>query len=75
MEYDLLKTLKICDFASIQRKYVIQQLLQALSYLHDNQIAHRDIKPSNILIDRNCNVMLCDFGLARYVGANCATAE
>ena len=26
---------------------------------------HRDIKPGNILLDQNCNLLLCDFGLAR----------
>ena len=66
--------MKICQFAPIQRKFVIQQLLQALSYLHDSGIAHRDIKPSNILIDQNCNVKLCDFGLARKVGPDSITS-
>ena len=29
---------------------------------------HRDIKPANILVDENCNLILCDFGLARTLG-------
>jgi serine/threonine protein kinase len=39
--------------------------LCALKFIHKAGIIHRDIKPANMLIDRNCNVLLCDFGLAR----------
>ena len=47
------------------RRRVIEQLLGALSCLHERQIIHRDIKPSNILITRNGNtVKLIDFGVS-----------
>lgn len=47
--------------------YVIFQLLCAVKYMHSAGVYHRDIKPSNILIDHQCHLKLCDFGLARGV--------
>jgi len=33
--------------------------------MHSAGIVHRDLKPNNILINKDCDVKLCDFGLAR----------
>ena len=49
---------------------IVLQLCLALEYAHSfrsNGIVHRDLKPSNILIDKDGNVLLCDFGLAKVV--------
>lgn len=47
---------------------IIKQLLQAVSYLHSNDIVHRDIKPENILFEsgaEDSSIRLIDFGLSR----------
>lgn len=47
--------------------YFMYQLLRGLKYIHSAHILHRDIKPSNILVNSNCDIAICDFGLARGI--------
>lgn len=51
-------------------KYYSYQILQGLSFCHENHIIHRDLKPSNILISPQGVVKLADFGLARVYDPN-----
>jgi len=46
---------------------MIVQVCKALDYAHKNGIIHRDIKPANILIDRQGNALVADFGIAQIV--------
>ncbi|RKO97689.1 hypothetical protein CXG81DRAFT_25546 [Caulochytrium protostelioides] len=50
-------------------KYFLYQILRGLKYVHSAGIVHRDLKPSNILVNENCDMKLCDFGLARVTDA------
>jgi serine/threonine protein kinase len=40
------------------------QLIEGLGYLHKKNIVHRDMKELNILLDKDANLKICDFGLA-----------
>ncbi|KAH6755221.1 MAP kinase 7 [Perilla frutescens var. hirtella] len=46
-------------------KYFVFQLLRGLKYLHSANILHRDLKPGNLLVNADCQLKICDFGLAR----------
>ncbi len=45
--------------------YISFQLISAIAFVHNAHIVHRDLKPSNILVNANCEVRICDFGLSR----------
>lgn len=39
--------------------------MRGLKYIHSANVVHRDLKPKNLLINGNCDLKICDFGLAR----------
>jgi serine/threonine protein kinase len=43
-----------------------------MNFMHSLNIIHRDIKPANFLINEDCKVKICDFGLARVMPKNTA---
>jgi len=49
----------------IHKSYVIYQLVRSIFYMHSAELLHRDVKPSNLLLNADCLVKLCDFGLCR----------
>lgn len=49
------------------------RILAAIDHAHKNKIVHRDIKPQNILMDREGNVKVADFGIARTVDSASGT--
>mmetsp|Transcript_4793 Transcript_4793/g.5780 ORF Transcript_4793/g.5780 Transcript_4793/m.5780 type:complete len:396 (-) Transcript_4793:48-1235(-) len=46
-------------------QYFLHQILRGLHYIHSANVIHRDLKPGNILVNSNCDLALCDFGLSR----------
>jgi serine/threonine protein kinase len=46
-------------------QYFVYQILRGMKYIHSANVIHRDLKPSNLLVNANCDLKICDFGLAR----------
>lgn len=46
-------------------QYFTFQMLKGLAYMHACNVLHRDMKPTNILVKKNCELKICDLGLAR----------
>ena len=80
MEYaqneDLLKFLRYSK--GIEEKYckvIFEKILKGINTLHKAGICHRDIKPNNILLDKNYNPKICDFGLSTSIAGNKGTGK
>ena len=65
---DLKKLIKSSSFLTMDdvRMYTYH-ILCGLKYIHSCAVLHRDLKPGNILLDKDYQIKICDFGLARCV--------
>ncbi|KAJ3052734.1 Mitogen-activated protein kinase [Rhizophlyctis rosea] len=46
-------------------QYFVYQICRGLKYIHSANVLHRDLKPGNLLVNADCELKICDFGLAR----------
>ncbi|XP_012567400.1 uncharacterized protein [Cicer arietinum] len=71
MQYDLkqLMEVKTQPLSIGEIKSFMKQLLEGVKYLHDNWILHRDLKTSNILLNKDGQLKICDFGMSRQYGS------
>jgi len=70
LDQDLKKYLDICDSGlglPIMKSF-LYQLVTGVAYCHHHRVLHRDLKPPNLLINREGQLKLADFGLARAFG-------
>jgi len=70
LEQDLKKYMDIVKdrFRRTLVKSYLQQLIKGIAFCHSHRVLHRDLKPQNLLIDKEGNLKLADFGLARAFG-------
>ncbi|EQC35373.1 CMGC/MAPK protein kinase [Saprolegnia diclina VS20] len=67
METDLCRVIHSKEHLSDEHiQFLMYQILCGIAYIHSANVLHRDLKPSNILVNSDCAVKICDFGLARF---------
>mmetsp|Transcript_15193 Transcript_15193/g.29508 ORF Transcript_15193/g.29508 Transcript_15193/m.29508 type:complete len:327 (-) Transcript_15193:519-1499(-) len=70
LDQDLKKYLDVCEggLEANVLKSLLFQLLRGVAFCHSHRVLHRDLKPQNLLINREGELKLADFGLARAFG-------
>ncbi|KAE9410963.1 putative MAP kinase [Gymnopus androsaceus JB14] len=69
MQTDLHRVIRTQPLTDDHCQYFIYQALRGLKTIHSADIVHRDLKPANLLLNANCDLKVCDFGLARSMKA------
>ncbi|EDR14096.1 uncharacterized protein LACBIDRAFT_244909, partial [Laccaria bicolor S238N-H82] len=66
MEADLHQIIKSGQHLTNEHvQYFLYQILRGMKYVHSASVIHRDLKPGNLLVNADCELKICDFGLSR----------
>ena len=60
--YDMCE--KFAGMGETRSRFFMHQLVDAIGYLHNNEVVHRDLKLENILVNDNMDLKIADFGFA-----------
>lgn len=63
----LARRVQIGAFSTDRAMRLLDQIASALDYAHSEGLVHRDLKPQNVLLDKQGNAILTDFGIARML--------
>lgn len=63
------------SMTDVHFRFFVYQILRGLKFLHSAGVVHRDLKPANLLVNINCDLQICDFGLARPADRDTAMTD
>lgn len=64
-----------CPLSDGHIRVIMYQILSGVKAMHDNGVLHRDLKPGNLLLNKDCELKITDFGLARMMPKGKATGD
>lgn len=71
--YKLIHVLK-SPLSAEHIQFFVYQILRGIKFIHSANVIHRDLKSQNILVNSNCDLKICDFGMARVVDSQAANS-
>ena len=74
---ELFDYMNISSFSEDEAKYYFRQLISGIEYMHSKAVVHRDLKLENLLLDKELNLKIVDFGYSSFsdIGSGkCKTA-
>ncbi|XP_034661505.1 putative mitogen-activated protein kinase 14C [Drosophila subobscura] len=73
MDADLHNVIRSQKLSHSQIKVILYQILRGLKYIHSAGVLHRDLKPGNIAVNKDCELRILDFGMARLTSKDMTT--
>lgn len=64
--YKLIHVMKQ-DISNEHIAFFTYQMIRGIKYIHSANVIHRDLKTQNILVNANCDLKICDFGMSRVL--------
>lgn len=55
------------DISNEHIAFFTYQMIRGIKYIHSANVIHRDLKTQNILVNANCDLKICDFGMSRVL--------
>ncbi|KAH0478976.1 MAG: hypothetical protein KVP17_001227 [Porospora cf. gigantea B] len=55
------------QLSEVEARRLFQQLVSGVEFCHTHRVCHRDLKPENLLLDKNSNLKIGDFGLSNFM--------